>query len=480
MRVRIGAYARISLDDENDQLGVGRQCKDIDALAQLRGWDVHDYYVDNNISAYKSNVEREQFNRLLTDLENGKIDGVVVYDIDRLVRQPLDLEKVISIYEKREGLIFATIQGSIDLSTPDGLTMARVMVVFANKSSMDTSRRIKRKNLERAEMGLPHGSRRPFGYQKDQLHIEPEEAALIRRMADKLLGGESYKEIAYWLNESGYRTTTGQLWYPITIRNLLTRPRYGGIRLYKGREYDGVWEPVFSQTEWQALQDVIKERRSRYAHTPKGRKYALTGLAVCGKCGLHLNGATKRDSPGRPLRRTYYCRISGDAQRGRGCGGVVRNATALEHFIRELICARLDGPELASLLEQTNDNEQLTSTLTEREAAVRRKDALVDDYADGVLSKADLVRAQARLDARIGVLDTQLDELRIKRLNVALRAGETVREAWNNHGNEWKLHLASTLIEKIVVNVGKTKPYYDVDGVWHRFDPALIDVVWKV
>jgi DNA invertase Pin-like site-specific DNA recombinase len=75
---------------------------------------------------------------MLKDLETGVIQGIVVYDLDRLARQPKDLERIIDIYD-RKPLIFATVQGSIDLSTPDGRTMARVLVAMANKSSMDTA-----------------------------------------------------------------------------------------------------------------------------------------------------------------------------------------------------------------------------------------------------------------------------------------------------------------------------------------------------
>ena len=104
------------------------------------------------MSAYQPKVIRSDFERLLADLEAGTIQGIVVYDLDRLARKPTDLERIITIYD-RAPLVFATVQGDIDLSTPDGRTMARVMVAFANKSSMDTARRMARKKLEKAMNG---------------------------------------------------------------------------------------------------------------------------------------------------------------------------------------------------------------------------------------------------------------------------------------------------------------------------------------
>lgn len=481
MSTKIGAYARISLDGEGEGLGVARQKSDTKKLAALREWVITDTYTDNNISAFKTNVKRPEFERMLEDLSSGVIDGIVAYDLDRVVRQPADLERIVRIYEQRKGLVFATVQGSIDLSTGDGLTMARVLVAFANKSSMDSSRRIKRKNQERAEAGLPHGSRRPYGYNDDQLTVHPIEGPILHEMGMKFVSGISYKDIAYWMNESGHKTTMGKLWYPITVRNMLSHERYAGYRTHEGVVHKGIWKPVFTADEWEAIRFTAKRRKEVAGDKPVAKRYLLTGIATCGKCGGHLNGATKRDKPTRPLRPTYHCRVSGDTERrGGGCGGVTRNADALEHFIRELICARLDTVDLAALVEESGSaKSELPSLIQERDLWTVRKDALLDDYVDGTLSKPEYVRSQKRIEDRVSDLDRKIDELHRQSLNVSLNAGETVREAWNTRPNSWKQELIGTLISSIVVNVGKTKPYYEVDGVRMRFDPNLVDVAWK-
>lgn len=291
MTTRIGAYARISFDWEGKALGVKRQQADCRKLASLRHWEVAEYYTDNNVSAYREGVERPEFERLLRDLENGTIDGVVAYDLDRIARRPSDLERLIRIYNsEHRQMAFATVQGDIDLSTSNGRAMARVMVAFANKSSEDTSRRLKRKNLEKAENGLPHGSRRPFGYNKDRMTLHPVEAPIVRQIGERFLAGDSYRTIALWLESEGIKTTTGRQWLPITVRNLLQRPVYGGLRVYEGKTYKGVWQPVFTPAEWDKVQALVKLRRHRAGDRPQARRYLLTGYLVCGKCGNYLNG----------------------------------------------------------------------------------------------------------------------------------------------------------------------------------------------
>jgi site-specific DNA recombinase len=150
--MRIGTYARISDDAEQLGLGVSRQQDDTRKLVELRGWTLADTYLDNDVSAYQPKVIRPDFERMLADLEMGVVQGIAVYDLDRLARQPADLERIISIYD-RKPLVFATVQGDIDLSTPDGRTMARVMVAFANKASMDTARRVAARSSKRPRTG---------------------------------------------------------------------------------------------------------------------------------------------------------------------------------------------------------------------------------------------------------------------------------------------------------------------------------------
>ena len=144
---RVAVYTRISDDDERDGLGVQRQATDIRKLVEGRGYTLAGVYTDNSVSAYK-NVERPAFEQLLGDLASGLIDGLAVWDCDRLARRPKDLERVIDLFDARP-LVFLTSQADIDLSTPDGRFMARLMVNFASKSSADMSRRIRRKKLEK-------------------------------------------------------------------------------------------------------------------------------------------------------------------------------------------------------------------------------------------------------------------------------------------------------------------------------------------
>jgi hypothetical protein len=68
-------------------------------------------------------------------------------------------------------------------------------------------------------------------------------------MGRRIIAGHSYREV--WANAQGYRTTTSKIFYPLTVRNLLHKRRYAGIREHKGAEYPAVWEPVFDAEPWE-------------------------------------------------------------------------------------------------------------------------------------------------------------------------------------------------------------------------------------
>jgi DNA invertase Pin-like site-specific DNA recombinase len=174
----LGAYERISDDQEDENTGdrgagVSRQREALQLLCQMLSssgpstWTIHRNYSDNDVSAFKD-VVRPEFELLLRDLMNGVVEGIVVYDLDRLARRPTDLERVIDLFDAaaKSGrrLWFATVHDKIDLSSPDGLTLARVMVAFANKSSRDTARRVASKHRATALTGRPIGGTRPFGW----------------------------------------------------------------------------------------------------------------------------------------------------------------------------------------------------------------------------------------------------------------------------------------------------------------------------
>ncbi|MFI9047337.1 recombinase family protein [Streptomyces sp. NPDC053427] len=167
---RPGAYLRISSDRFGLEAGVDRQLEDAeDTRARLRWGSFAKVYRENDTSAFKKRkvikpdgsidwiVLRPEFRQLLADLANGVIDGVIFYDLDRLVRQPRDLEDLIDIVEYVKRPVTGATGGRMNLINDSDRHMTRTMCVMALKSSEDTARRIARQHLSAAQNGLAQG-----------------------------------------------------------------------------------------------------------------------------------------------------------------------------------------------------------------------------------------------------------------------------------------------------------------------------------
>ena len=203
-------YARISADVEGTGLGVTRQLEDCRRLAADRGWPVGDEYVDNDVSAF-SGKRRRDYERMLADLQSGARDAVIVYNLDRLHRRPAELEDFVALCELAGVQQVATVTADIDLGNDDGLFMARIFAAFAAKESGRKSARVRRKLLQNAEQGLPHGSVRPFGYEPDKITLRESEAKVVREIVDRYLAGASIRSLTVWLNDSGIAAGGGQV-----------------------------------------------------------------------------------------------------------------------------------------------------------------------------------------------------------------------------------------------------------------------------
>lgn len=474
-------YCRQSLDKDGDALGVTRQSEDGRELAKRRGWTIDVELPPENDTSAKGTVKRPIFDQLIQAINTGTVGIVIAWNLDRLTRNRPDTVRLIEACQNNR-VVIALVKGSdLDMSTSFGRMMADQLAGWARYEIEQKSERHQRANLQKAEAGKPHGCRRAFGFENDGLTLKPDEVEVLREMGRRVVAGHSFKEVCYWLNESGHKTAQGRPFYPITVQNTLKRWRYAGIREYKGNLYPAVWKPVFTRDEWDRLQLVIRMRHEKYADRPKARKYLGTGFFFCGKCGNPLNGETKRDHPSRPLRRTYNCRGEGNTSREGGCRGVTRNADALEEYLRQQIIARLDTDDMAALLAKLEaDDTALHALIEERATKYAKLQSLEDDYGDGTLDKPTFTRLRGRVQTAIAAVEAKLDAIQHERLAIELEPGQTIAEAWAKNPNGWKRKLIARVIDRVDVHPGSTKPFFLLpDGSVARFDPSLIEIRWR-
>jgi DNA invertase Pin-like site-specific DNA recombinase len=302
------ALVRISDARNGDTAGVDRQEQDARKLADRLGWTIGEVIVENDTSAFKRRqvklpdgrkamrVVRPGFRRALAALEIGEADGLIAHDLDRVARDPRDLEDLIDVVESKNPRVpVESVTGSLRLANDGDVTMGRVLVAMANKSSRDTSRRVTRKHEELAVNGRPSGGgQRGYGYDRSGMVIRGDEAAVVQEMADKILEGWSLGAIATDLQRRGVPTVQGGLWTSRSVRSIVTGPRVAGLRRYKGRVVaEAAWPAILPRDTWQA---VCANLAGRSGGNRNQLRRWLTGVLHCGLCRQPLHAWTNRGS----------------------------------------------------------------------------------------------------------------------------------------------------------------------------------------
>ncbi|HSX68462.1 recombinase family protein [Nocardioides sp.] len=368
------AYERISDDPTDERAGVGRQHEDNEEAVRARGGRVAVHHCENNTSAYKKKrveltdqygntyhayrVMRPVWAQALQRLRTGEAKRLMVWDLDRLARDPRDLEDAIEVVEHYGAEIRSATASDIDLSTENGRMNARLLVMMANKSSADTARRVKRQKQERLEKGLPPGSRyRTFGYSRDWQVVE-EEAAVVREAYERIAKGESVNAISRDLRERGVVTVSGKPMSFAATARILDSPIYAGLLSYKGEVIGTVTEDV-PRLVTEAAFKVASQRATRPAWNT--RSNLLSGIAICDVCKTTMNVSGG----------AYQCaRIIG------GCGKVRIKKEwldeSVEHAVRFLQMWKRaqDAPTVPVAVEsETDPVEEIDRKIEEAQAA---------------------------------------------------------------------------------------------------------------
>ena len=443
-------YARISADVDGTALGVTRQLQDCRKLAADRGWPVGAEYVDNDVSAY-SGKPRPQYERMLADLAAGARDAVIVYNLDRLHRRPVELEDFVALCERAGVRDVATVTADIDLGNDDGLFMARIFAAFAAKESGRKSARVRRKLLENAEQGLPHGSVRPFGYDDDKITLREDEATVVREMVDRYLAGESLRALTVWLNDAGVEPAIATSWRTSAVRQIISSGRIAGLREHHGEVIGpAVWPAIITP----AQRDRVLARMTArtVAKTRAPRTYLLSGMLRCGRCGNRLFSQARHVNPENRVRR-YVCLKGPDHG---GCGRLTVVAHPVEQLLTDAALSRLDSPQLADALTGKSSVDADVAVLAVQvDADQARLDELAGLYADAAISAREWITARDPITARIqrgrqdiaAITDTgAISEL--------AGTGEALRAQWDELGIDRQQAIVKTILDHAVITPG--------------------------
>lgn len=416
-------YARISSDQSGEGLGVARQLQDCRRLAADRGWTVADEYVDNDVSAYRGKA-RPQYARMLADIEAARIDAVIAYHQDRLTRRPMEWEQFVELCDRAGVEQLATVTSDIDFGNDNGMLVARITAAVAANESARKSARIKRKIQQNVEQGLPNGgANRPFGYEADRLTVRESEAEIIRALAARFLAGESLRSLASWMNAKEIPTTSkAEEWRTPTLRQILAGGRIAGIRDHRGEPAGpAAWPAIITMQQHEQIQAAMRSKQRTGRRTP--RRYLLSGLLQCGRCGNRLYSAARQD------RRRYVCSAGPDHG---GCGRLTVVAQPVEELIERAVLLRLDTPAMADTLAgRAAADDRHAALVAEIAAAQATMTELAEMFGGREISRAEWLAARKPAEAKIVGAQRQLDQISgTSALAGLVGNGAALRESW--------------------------------------------------
>jgi DNA invertase Pin-like site-specific DNA recombinase len=362
----VASYARISADTRRDEHGVQDQHKLNRQTADRYGWTIVHEFTDNDKSAAKASVTRDEFENMLRALRAGRLSdgtpvrGAVVTADDRLARRPGDYERFVEAITYQDGRVYADARGPKDLYSEDVESMGLFGAVISKMEVRKMQRRMRNSHRARADQGTPPGGTRPFGWRDDRLTLDAEEAELLRRAAKDFAAGRSLNSIVNEWQRQGVVTTLGNRWTSTSLRKTLSNPRLCGwreingelVRGPGGHPVVGKWKPILSPGEWLAIRAIFDARRGRQFYRdgtvgkilpPEHREphHLLTGILRCGRPasdGSLCNTPLRVNSHPHVKSHLYSC----PAKSAGGCGGISRRGDLIDEFVSEAVLAKLE------------------------------------------------------------------------------------------------------------------------------------------
>lgn len=298
---RCAIYTRKSttnrLDAEMNSLATQREvCSAYIASQSYKSWvELPGRYDDGGQSG--SDLDRPALAALMGDIEDGKIDVVVIYKVDRLTRSLVDFVRLIDLFDKRN-ITLVSISQAFDTSDSMGRMVLNILLTFSQFEREMIAERVRDSLRARKRHGKIHGGKPPFGYQvvADELVIDENEAAIVSFIFSEFLRTERYIAVQRAVEASGFRSSVKPLkkggtrgGKPISstiVHSVLQNPIYVGEIRGHDRNYPGRHRPIIARDTWLAAEELTRARRKTVPHA-KNTNHFLAGIL--------------RDGLGRPM-----------------------------------------------------------------------------------------------------------------------------------------------------------------------------------
>ena len=405
-----GVYIRVSTEDQaREGFSLGEQEEKLLQLCKFKELEVYKVYKDAGISA-KDMEHRPQFQEMLKDMKEGKLNYIVAYKLDRITRSVRDLEELISVLEQYHCFLLCD-RDDVNTSTANGRFFVRMLTVLSQLEIEIVSERTKFGLNGAIKSGHIPGQR-PFGYKSAEdkrMVIDNATRPYVEKIFDMYLEGKSFQQIVNYFKENNIYPKKN--WKDTTIQKIIDNKIYmGDYEQYKriGKQenlepivYMNVVEPIISRAKWEECQRQ-KERNQR-TYT-RDRVYTFFQRLKCPNCSRIMkckgSGGTKR-------KYMYYtcehCHIN-------------FNEDHVEHLLRDFIYDLLEYDMAVKkfflpVLEDKINNIDTTTIDKEIRDLEKQRNRIKDLYIKGIVEIDDFKEDYKLIEDKLANLESKKLEL---------------------------------------------------------------------
>lgn len=277
-------YERVStLEQALEGYSLGAQDDKLTKHAEYMGFEIFNRYIDDGYSG--SSLNRPAIQRLISDIESGNVNIVLIYKLDRLSRRVKDVLELVELFERHKVTLYSLTE-NIDLSSPFGRAALKMAATFSELERENIIERTAMGRVAKIKNGFYscHG-KAPFGYDFDPVAkafaINKLEAEIVRDIFERYICGYSLRKLNDYCAEHYCLPYFNN---EMACKSIIHRPIYAGYIDFKGELVTAKnIEPIISLDTFLEAQDCAKAHTRQHMHD--NLPYLLTGLLYCAKCG---------------------------------------------------------------------------------------------------------------------------------------------------------------------------------------------------
>lgn len=313
----VGIYIRVSTDEQaKEGYSLSAQRERLKAFCIAQDWHDFKFYVEEGVSG--RTTKRPKLKELLQHVEQGSINTLLVYRLDRLTRSVRDLHNLLDKLDKN-GCTFKSATEIYDTSTAMGRMFITIIASIAQWESENLGERVRMGQIEKARQG-EWSAQPPFGYNKidKRLIINPEEKEVILDMIEKVKSGYSMRKLALYLESTEIKPVRGKQWHITSIRDMLTNPALYGAMRWRDEIIEDTHEGILTKKEFEKLVQLISSRRNHKKRDVKSI-FIFQMKIKCPTCGSHLSSErsvyTRKSDKTQVETNNYRCQVCALANR---------------------------------------------------------------------------------------------------------------------------------------------------------------------